>query len=98
MKLEFKTQAYQTAAVKAVLDCVAGQPPATAEAMSFRIDPATGRRGTADMFAEGFKNAEVKLSERHLLENIQEVAAAPEPADLGSTATTATPASAWPAA
>jgi type III restriction enzyme len=98
MKLEFKTQAYQTAAVQAVWDCFAGQPPATVEAMSFRIDPGTGRRGTADMFADGFKNAGVKLSERHLLENIQKVAAAPEPADLGRAATTATPASAWPAA
>ncbi len=73
MKLKFKTQAYQTAAVQAVVDCFAGQPPASAEAMSYRIDPGAAPRGTEDMFADGFKNAEVKLSERQLLENIQKV-------------------------
>lgn len=39
MKLKFKTQAYQTAAVQAVVDCFKGQPPATAQAISYRIDP-----------------------------------------------------------
>ena len=73
MKLKFKTQAYQTAAVQAVVDCFAGQPPASGEAMSYRIDPGTGKRGTEDLFADGFKNAEVKLSERHLLDNLQKV-------------------------
>ena len=73
MKLKFKTQAYQTAAVQAVVDCFTGQPPATAEAMSYRIDPGTGKRGTEDLFADGFKNAEVKLPERQLLENLQKV-------------------------
>ena len=33
MKLKFKTQAYQSAAVQAVVGCFAGQPPASAEAM-----------------------------------------------------------------
>lgn len=73
MKLKFKTQTYQTAAVQAVVDCFAGQPPATAEAMSYRIDPGMAKRGTEDLFADGFKNAEVKLSERQLLENLQKV-------------------------
>ncbi|MBI5719363.1 MAG: DEAD/DEAH box helicase family protein [Burkholderiales bacterium] len=73
MKLKFKTQAYQTAAVQVVVDCFAGQPPATAEAMSYRIDPGTGRGSTEDLFADGIKNAEMKLSERSLLENIQKV-------------------------
>lgn len=73
MKLKFKTQAHQTAAVQAVVDCFAGQPPATAEAMSYRIDPGSGKRGTEGLFADGFKNAEVKLSERQLLENLQKV-------------------------
>ena len=71
MKLKFKTQAYQTAAVQAVVGCFAGQPPATAEAMRYRIDPGNDKGGTEDLFADGFKNAEVKLSERSLLENIQ---------------------------
>lgn len=73
MKLKFKTQAYQTAAVQAVVDCFAGQPPANAEAMSYRIDPGAAKRGTDNLFADGFKNAEVKLSERQLLENLQKV-------------------------
>lgn len=34
MKLKFKTQAYQTAAVQAVVDCFKGQPSASAEAIS----------------------------------------------------------------
>jgi type III restriction enzyme len=73
MKLKFKTQASQTAAVQAVVDCFAGQPPAAAEAMSYRIDPGTGKRGTEDLFADGFRNADVKLSEWLLLDNIQRV-------------------------
>ena len=73
MKLKFKTQAYQTAAVQAVVDCFAGQPPATAEAMTYRIDPGAAKGGTDNLFADGFKNAEVKLSERQLLENLQKV-------------------------
>ncbi len=73
MKLKFKTQAYQTAAVQAVVGCFAGQPSATAEAMNYRIDPGAAPRGTEDLFADGFKNADVKLSDRSLLENLQKV-------------------------
>jgi type III restriction enzyme len=73
MKLKFKTQAYQTAAVQAVVDCFAGQPPTSAEAMSYRIDPGAAQLGTEDLFADGFKNAELKLSEWLLLDNIQKV-------------------------
>ncbi len=73
MKLKFKTQAYQTAAVQAVLDCFAGQPPATAQAMQYRIDPGASPLRTQDMFADGFKNADLGLSERSLLENLQKV-------------------------
>ena len=73
MKLKFKTQAYQTAAVQAVVDCFAGQPPATAAAMNYRVDPGAAPNGTQDLFADGFKNAEVTLSERSLLENLQKV-------------------------
>jgi len=71
MKLKFKTQAYQTAAVQAVLDCFKGQPPASSEAISYRIDPG---KGTENLFTEaGFKNAELLLSETTLLDNIQQV-------------------------
>jgi type III restriction enzyme len=73
MKLKFKTQAYQTAAVQAVVDCFTGQPPASAEAMSYRIDPGSGKQGMDSLFADGFKNADLKPSERSLLENMQRV-------------------------
>lgn len=74
MKLKFKTQAYQTAAVKAVVDCFAGQPPASPDAMSYRIDPGTARQGVADLFGgDGFKNADLVLSDSALLANIQGV-------------------------
>lgn len=74
MKLKFKTQAFQTAAVQAVVDCFKGQPPASAEAISYRIDPGKARKGVEDLFAEaGFKNADLKLSDIALLENITQV-------------------------
>ena len=74
MKLKFKTQAYQTAAVQAVVDCFQGQPPATAEAISYRIDPGKAKKGVEDLFAEGgFKNADLKLTDIALLENITQV-------------------------
>ena len=74
MKLKFKTQAYQTAAVQAVVDCFKGQPPATAEAISYRIDPGKAKKGVEDLFVEsGFKNADLKLTDFALLENITQV-------------------------
>ena len=74
MKLKFKTQAYQTAAVQAVVDCFKGQPPASAEAISYRIDPGKAKKGVEDLFAEGgFKNADLKLTDIALLENITQV-------------------------
>ena len=67
MKLKFNTQAYQTAAVQAVVDCFKGQPPATAEAISYRIDPGKAKKGVEDLFAEsGFKNADLVLSDAAL--------------------------------
>lgn len=74
MKLKFKTQAYQTTAVQAVVDCFKGQPPASAEAISYRIDPGKAKKGTEDLFAEGgFKNADLKLTDLAVLENIAQV-------------------------
>lgn len=74
MKLKFKTQPYQTAAVQAVVDCFQGQPPATTEAISYRIDPGKAKKGVEDLFAEGgFKNADLKLTDIALLENITQV-------------------------
>ena len=74
MKLKFKTQAYQTAAVQAVVDCFQGQPTASAEAMTYRIDPGKARQGVEDLFGgDGFKNADLVLSDSVLLTNIHDV-------------------------
>lgn len=70
MKLKFKTQAYQTHAVDSVVDCFAGQP--LLDGLSYRIDP--GQRAQSRAFdEEGFKNADLALSEAQLLENIRTV-------------------------
>jgi type III restriction enzyme len=74
MKLKFKTQAYQTAAVQAVVDCFKGQPPASKEAASYRLDPGKAKKGVEDLYAgAGFRNAELQISEATVLENIQAV-------------------------
>ena len=69
MKLKFKVQPYQTNAVNDVVDCFAGQPMTSG--LSYRIDP--GRKAQASAFEEGFKNADLALSDAHILENIQQV-------------------------
>ena len=73
MKLKFKTQAYQTAAVQAVVDCFKGQPPASAEAISYRIDPGKAKEGEGLFEEAGFKNVELKLTDIALLENITQI-------------------------
>lgn len=74
MKLKFKHQPYQAAAVQAVVDIFQGQPPASDVAMSYRLDPGNTKNGMGDLFAvdTGFKNAELTLSEVALLDNIQQ--------------------------
>lgn len=73
MKLKFKHQPYQAAAVQAVVDIFQGQPPASNAAMSYRLDHSNTKNGMGDLFAldTGFKNAELTLSEDTLRENIQ---------------------------
>lgn len=74
MKLKFKTQAYQTAAVQAVVDCFKGQVPASSEAISYRIDPGKAKAKTNSLFSDaGFKNADLVLPDTALLDNIQRV-------------------------
>src|SRR5690625_3351494 len=74
MKLKFKTQAYQTTAVQAVVDCFKGQPPASSEAISYRIDPGKAKAKTDSLFSDaGFKNADLVLPDATLLDNIQQV-------------------------
>lgn len=68
MKLRFKIQPYQTAAVESVVDCFAGQ--SNLSGMSYRIDP--GKELKIDTKL-GLKNAELVLSRKDLLENIQKV-------------------------
>ena len=69
MKLQFKIQDYQTAAVDSVVDCFAGQPRNASA--RYRIDP--GNRKELLPTNEGFKNAAVEISEQKVLANIREV-------------------------
>ncbi len=69
MKLKFKVQPYQTNAVNDVVDCFAGQPMTSG--LSYRIDP--GRKAQASAFEEGFKNADLALTDALVLENLQKV-------------------------
>lgn len=76
MKLKFKRQAFQTAAIEAVADCFAGQPLATG--LSYRVDPGKPDSDPQARFAvvdemTGFKNVEIALSDVKILENIQAV-------------------------
>lgn len=75
MKLKFKHQPYQAHAVQAVVDIFKGQLPASAAAMSYRIDPGKAKKGTEDLFAVGggFKNADLTLSDSAMLDNIHQV-------------------------
>jgi len=69
MKLKFKVQPYQTQAVNAVVDCFAAQ--SMSSATTYRIDP--GRSAQTSAFEEGFKNADLALTELQVLANIKEV-------------------------
>ena len=69
MKFKFKVQAYQTDAVEAVVDCFAGQP--MTGGITYRIDP--GRKAQTSAFEEGFKNADLQLTEPQVLANIKDV-------------------------
>ena len=69
MKLKFKVQPYQTQAVTAVVDCFAGQP--MSNGITYRIDP--GRNAQTSAFEEGFKNADLALTEPQVLANIKDV-------------------------
>lgn len=69
MKLKFKVQPYQTQAVTAVVDCFAEQP--MSNGITYRIDP--GRKAQTSAFEEGFKNADLALTELQVLANIKDV-------------------------
>ena len=74
MKLKFKVQPFQTNAVESVVDCFAGQP--MEPGFRYRIDQGRfnpGRSEQIRMEEDGFKNADIRLTEIQLLENIQAV-------------------------
>ncbi|MFM8939229.1 MAG: DEAD/DEAH box helicase family protein, partial [Phenylobacterium sp.] len=67
--LKFKVQPYQTDAVEAVVDCFAGQ--LMTGGIAYRIDP--GRKAQTSAFEEGFRNADLQLTEPQVLANIKDV-------------------------
>ena len=74
MKLKFKVQPYQTNAVNDVVDCFAGQ--SMTSSLTYRIDPGQIQKGQHYRQAfeyEGFKNADLALSEVQIFENIQKI-------------------------
>jgi type III restriction enzyme len=74
MKLKFKVQPYQTNAVESVVDCFAGQP--RIDGLTYRMDPGQVRKGEhyrSQAEYEGFKNADIALSEIVTLTNIKDV-------------------------
>ncbi|WP_416242930.1 type III restriction-modification system endonuclease [Azospira sp. APE16] len=85
MKIKFKTQPYQTAAVQAVVNCFKGQTPQHG-GVRYRLDPgvkkaaSVSHQSALDLEAEpvadqeaAFRNPDVTLSESALLDNIQQV-------------------------
>ncbi|WP_425040875.1 type III restriction-modification system endonuclease [Primorskyibacter sp. S187A] len=69
MKIKFKSQPYQTAAVEAVVDCFEGQPNTAAQV--YRIDPGVRTQMRAD--EDGFRNADIAMPASQVLENIRKV-------------------------
>lgn len=85
MKLKFKTQAYQTAAVQAVVDCFKGQVPQHG-GVRYRLD--TGVKPSQPVLPQAslnlavetaidkeaaFRNADITLPDEALLNNLQQV-------------------------
>jgi type III restriction enzyme len=72
MKLQFKVQSYQTAAMKSVIDCFEGQPYSSP--VRYLIDPGKEISGDVSMFEDaGLRNAPILLSGERLLDNIRSV-------------------------
>jgi type III restriction enzyme len=69
MKLKFKVQQYQTNAVEAVVDCFLGQP--FNSGIKYLIDQ--GSEKQTSNFDDGFKNADLMITEAQILKNIQDV-------------------------
>ncbi len=63
MKLKFKNQPYQTAAVEAVTHCFKGQPLIDPGSTRYRVDPGEASKGQSERLLDtaGFRNAAVRL-------------------------------------
>jgi type III restriction enzyme len=68
MRIQFKVQPYQTAAVNAVVDVFVGQP--YADGVKYRIDPGRGPMLLEDA---GLRNSEIALTPPQLLANVHKV-------------------------
>ena len=72
MKIQFKKQKYQTDAVKAVVDCFAGQP--NKNGIKYQIDPGVSKNAQYSIdledYTTGFKNNDIVVK---ILENVQKV-------------------------
>ena len=75
MKIKFKKQQFQSDAVKAIVDCFAGQPKA--DGFKYRIDPGrekdTRGQKRTDVHLEGFRNQDFRIAQSQILKNIQDV-------------------------
>ena len=75
MKLQFKHQAYQADAVRAVVDCFQGQPKSTG--LRYAVDPgAASSKGFVSLPGtelEGFANAALAIPPAAILKNLQEI-------------------------
>lgn len=78
MKLQFKNQEYQTAAVDSVVEVFSGQPKR--DGVSYRIDPGkVSPDASPSLFQvnetsdSGLRNAEITLTAAQLLENVRKV-------------------------
>lgn len=69
MKLKFKVQPYQTNAVESVVDCFTGQP--FISGTKYTIDPGNAKQSSS--LEDGFKNADLMLTDTQLLTNIHAV-------------------------
>ena len=82
MKLKFKIQAYQSEAVKAVVDCFAHQPQYGETNFHYRMDLGKKKRAGNSQLAMNFndnnnsaayRNADIEILPEQLLDNVQNV-------------------------
>ncbi len=74
MKIKFKRQSFQADAVDSIVDCFVGQPMATG--VQYRIDPGVIKPGDTpsfEAFDAGFKNREIAINGKQLLDNLRVV-------------------------